>query len=116
MRFRTEVVREGENMGPIDWTYGFIGHFSTYCSTPEYKQERCDHAVAVLRRVVEHGDPRALQIRCGDYWYDVLDVGMYDGWPYWRPTPAVMVRDRVLGGAIWKFFYDLDDARAQSKP
>lgn len=44
--------------------------------------------------------------RCG--WGDVLDVGMYDGWPYWKPVPSVYSRG-PLGGE-WHCFSMLSGA------
>ena len=38
---------------------------------------------------------------------DVLCVGMYDGWPFWKPTPAIGIREPLSHGikAVW--FYNL---------
>lgn len=107
MKYRTEIVREGENVGPIDFSYDFIQHYGTHCCSDEQKREYCDAAVALLRTVAEADDPQDLRIRCDEWWYDVLDVGMYDGWPYWKPVPAVMVVERVFKTATWKHFYQL---------
>ena len=38
--------------------------------------------------------------------HDIWHVGMYDGWPYWTPTPAVQ-HAGVLGGGDTCFWYDL---------
>ena len=39
---------------------------------------------------------------------EVLDVGMYDGWPYWKPVPSVFTRS-ALGGGEWHCFAMLTD-------
>ena len=114
MKYRTEIVREGENLGPIDFNYNFIQHFDTHCCSDEKKREYCDAAVARLRQLAESADPTQWQIRCGEYWYDVVDIGMYDGWPFWKPDPAVMRLDRVFHTGVWEFFYSLDDVRKAS--
>lgn len=111
MKYRTEIVREGEKLGVIDWAHPFIDSFQNYCASDEQKQIYCDKSVAVLKQVTEADDPMMLQVRCDDYWYNVFDVGMYDGWPFWRPMPAVQVEDRVFHCAIWKFFYELAECR-----
>ena len=111
MKTRTVQVNEGENMGPIDFGYNFAAHYESLGAPPAQRKEREDHAVRQLRKLCNAPTLSGLQVRDGDYWYDVLDLGMYDGWPYWRPVPAVGVNDRVFGGLIWKFFYDIDDVR-----
>jgi hypothetical protein len=30
---------------------------------------------------------------------------MYDGWPYWKPTPAILTSGPL--GSEWHFFYDI---------
>jgi len=112
MKYRTVVERIGEKVGPIDWDYDFLGHYNRMCGCRDPRSiERSEKAVAILRHLSESD---GWQVRNGDYWYDVYDVGMYDGWPFWKPTPAVFVQERVLGGGQWKFFYELDEVRRKA--
>lgn len=113
MKSRTEVVWEGEKLGPIDWNHPFIDSFGNYCCNDEQKQKYCDEAVAHLRKVVEmfSEDGPRIQVQCSEYWYDVIDVGMYDGWPFWKPMPAVQTLDNVFRTAKWDFFYELRGVR-----
>ena len=116
MKYHTEIVREGELLGPIDWNHPFIDSFQHHCCSDAQKQEYCDAALTVLRRTCElNAAGESIEVRCGEYWYRVLGIGMYDGWPFWKPMPAVCVRDRVFGVAIWKFFYELEDVRTSTK-
>ena len=96
--------REGKLLGPIDWNYNFRSHFDCYCTDDAGKQKECDAAVAQLRSLcngksweatTDGGWPRV-------GWGRVLAVGMYDGWPYWRPVPSVLI-DGFLG-ASWHSF------------
>lgn len=112
MRTETRTVRIGERVGDIDWSYDFRSHFNNMCSNDARRDEACAQQVAKLRELesaIQSDKPmRATSDggwpRCG--WGRVLDVGMYDGWPYWKPTPAVLVAGPL--GAEWKFFYSLD--------
>ena len=111
MKYRTEVVREGELLGPVDWEYNFRQHFDSMGTRNEsVKDEYCKGRVDLLRRVESEIDS-GLQVWLshGSTWRDVLSVGMYDGWPFWKPTPALLCSS-VLG-AEWQFFYDLQEVR-----
>lgn len=104
MRVETRTVCIGERMGDIDWSYDFRKHFDCYCTTDEQRDKRCEEAKAMLRELEEaHREGRAFQAttyggwpRCG--WGPVTDVGMYDGWPYWKPVPSVRI------GSEWTCF------------
>lgn len=97
--------REGELLGPIDYSYDFLKHFESWGISAEEKKKRCDAAIEMLRVLESHehiyqattdgGWPRV-------GWGTVLAVGMYDGWPYWRPVPSVMIAG-PLGGE-WHTF------------
>lgn len=67
MKTRMVEERIGENMGPIDWTHPMA------LNKPLIWREAEKNPAGFLlngRRIVE--------------------IGMYDGWPYWRPTPAIL--------------------------
>lgn len=104
MKFRTVTERIGELLGPVDWSYDFLSHFSGYSGD---KEAHCLKAVDRLRKIVD--EPLRYEVttdggwpRFG--WSDVIDVGMYDGWPYWRPVPSVCKRS-PLGGCEWHAFH-----------
>lgn len=95
--------RIGEYMGPVDWSYDFASHFKG-CSE-NYREERCRQAVEWL--VTLDANPRDYEATtdggCPKFgWFKVLRVGMYDGWPYWRPVPAVLLAGPL--GTEWKHF------------
>ncbi len=110
MRTYTQTVREGERTGDVDWGYDFRQHFNSDAR----RDEICAKSVQRFRDIADlhaAGTPvRATTYggwpRCG--FGDVLDVGMYDGWPYWRPVPSVLMRG-VIGGAGWHSFCSLTD-------
>jgi hypothetical protein len=119
MRTRTVVERIGENMGPIDWSYDFRSHFNNYGSSDAHRDEVCkervewlrqmDHALKAGRTIeatTDGGWPRCC-------WGTVLDIGMYDGWPYWKPTPSVYTSG-PLGGE-WHCFAMITDVRATDR-
>lgn len=79
MRTRTVTERIGENMGPIDWEH------PTAKNMPEIwrEAEKCPGFLFNGRQI--------------------LDMGMYDGWPYWTPRPAICFLG-PLNSAEWTFF------------
>lgn len=111
MKTRTVVERIGENMGPIDWNYDFRSHFNNMCTSDAGRDEACARKVAILRDVVDAiADGRRVSVQThGDFGHEVLDVGMYDGWPYWKPTPSLFLSG-PLGGE-WKCFANLTGMR-----
>jgi hypothetical protein len=96
MRTETRTVHIGEWLGPIDWTYDFAAHGWDRggAMNPDLIPER----VANLR-AVEAGLAR------GERWTvyaygshrKVISVGMYDGWPYWKPTPFYLLESWLNG-------------------
>jgi hypothetical protein len=112
MRYVQRTERIGERVGDIDWGYDFRSHFNNMCSSDERRDQACAESVAQLRAIdAAWKEGRTVRVtsdggwpRFG--WGEVLDVGMYDGWPYWKPTPAVLKQGPL--GAEWKFFVHLD--------
>lgn len=49
--------------------------------------------------------------RCG--WKDVLEVGMYDGWPYWKLVPSVLMKNWM--GASWHSFSSITSIRKKKQ-
>ena len=105
MRYKTVEVREGEMLGPVDWGYDFRQHFNNLCSPDAYKDQRCAESVERLRKVADNPDAFLVVTSYADKQREVYAVGMYDGWPYWRPVPALLVGGTL--GPEWHFFYDL---------
>ena len=102
--------RIGEFTGNIDWDYDFKQHL-TNGSKPE---ERLAKQIAILRMIEAETDKyQATDYggwpRCG--WSDILQVGMYDGWPYWKPVPSVMLRSPVTRTGWWHSFCSIVDIR-----
>lgn len=116
MKTRMVEEREGELLGPVDWSHNFRQHFDNYCSTNEQRDKRCAETVALLKRLTEMiAEGKRCRIQCYDFSHSVITVGMYDGWPYWKPTPAILVNSPI-GGGDWKFFYDLTAVREDHRP
>ena len=99
-------LRQGELVSGIDFRYDFSRGFTLMmCSTryeqAAYKTQSVVQCVALLKslrpgkKVVSRGHTRT-----------VLEVGMYDGAPFWEPTPAVSYIDR-RGHLVYEFYFDL---------
>lgn len=104
MKTRTVTVREGEYLGPVDWDYDFRQHFNNYCCNDGAKDELSRKAVEKFR-MLEVGD----SVDEGYGPREVLEIGMYDGWPWWRPVPHYL-RNGTLGPE-WHPFYSIQEVR-----
>lgn len=86
MRTETVTVRIGENVGPVDWDH------PTAKDMPDIWREAekapADYVFSGYRR-------------------PILAICMYDGWPYWKPTPAIQFIG-PLNSAEWTFFNSYD--------
>ena len=80
MRTEQVTVRHGENMGPVDWDH------------PTAKDKP-----AIWREAEKRPDAYLFNDR------RIIAMCMYDGWPYWKPTPAVQFVG-PLSSAEWAFF------------
>lgn len=87
MRVWQETVtkREGENMGPIDWTH-------------ETAKDKPD-----LWREVEKNPSAYRYSPSGFSSFLIVEMCMYDGWPYWEPRPAFSYVG-PLGVVEWAHF------------
>lgn len=109
MKTRQVTVREGELLGPVDWDYDFVSHDWDHegSSSPDCIKER----VSMLRQI-ETGKHEATTDggcpRVG--WGEVITTGMYDGWPFWKPVPSVLINGTL--GAEWHWFGSITGVRA----
>jgi len=109
MRYETQTVRIGERLGDVDWSYDFLSHYDTFLGNDEKRAERCDRAKDNLRKMeaaVKADKPIKATVDGG--WprvgiKEVASVGMYDGWPYWRPVPSVLLHGQM--GSEWHPFW-----------
>lgn len=82
MRTETVTVRHGENVGPVDW----------------------DHPTAKdMPAIWREAEKNPQGFTFSEYRRPIIEICMYDGWPYWVPTPAVCFIG-PLNGAEWSFF------------
>ena len=79
MRTITVTERIGENVGPVDWNHETAKNMPPMWREAEFRPEN----YLINGRTI-------------------IAMCMYDGWPYWKPTPAV----RFVGpiGCEWAFF------------
>lgn len=112
MRYETHTVRVGERVGDIDWSYDFKGHIAvTYTGRDiDERVEQMKSRLLEIECAYKAGE-EILATTYGGWprigYGKVIDVGMYDGWPYWKPVPSV----QTLGplGAEWHSFSMITD-------
>jgi len=109
MKTRTITVREGELLGPVDFDHPSFAEITT--SPERYHHEH----VKLFREMCEgvaRGETWEATTDSGwpkIGWGKVLEVGMWDGWPYWKPMPSFLLASHL--GAGWHSWYVLADAR-----
>ncbi len=82
MRTETITVQVGEDVGPVDW----------------------DHPIAKgMPTIWREAAAEPARFCFTEYRREILRICMYDGWPYWRPRPAVQFIG-PLGSPEWAFF------------
>lgn len=84
MRTETRTIHIGENAGPVNWEHPTAKDMPNIWRDAEV-------------------NPSGYLIDYGHGGREILDICMYDGWPYWEPRPAVCYVG-PLGSAEWKFF------------
>lgn len=109
MKIKQVTVRDGEYLGPIDWDFDFdiLSWDNGGCMNPVIIKESVENL-----RKLESGDKYEATTdggcpRVG--WGEVTMVGMYDGWPYWRPHPSIYISG-ILGGG-WHSFSSVTEIR-----
>jgi hypothetical protein len=102
--------RIGEKLGPVDWSYDFTRHnwgggrggINPECSMV------ATNLLKELQEAIDAGI--AMDAQFYSVMQPVVDVGMYDGWPFWQPTPSVCVRGPL--GCEWHPWYGMSAIRA----
>lgn len=101
MKSRTVTVCEGEYLGPVDWDYDFSQH--AWGPNKSGVNPACiEQGKKLLRELTAPGSWLAMTY---SVYNEVLRVGMYDGWPFWKPTPYVCVMNTL--GPEWHPFYSI---------
>lgn len=99
MRYQQVTERIGELLGPVDWSYDFESH----CWGPDKGGTNpaiVESSKRVLRQICDEPDAKwMVGISHSDGLHELLAVGMYDGWPHWKPTPCICVSTWL--GAEW---------------
>ncbi len=90
VKYRTVTEREGEwhDDLPIDWAHEHISKFTA-------------EQTAELREMEKHPERFEATADSGwpaGGWRTVFKLGMWDGWPYWKPTPTILAAG-IIGGA-----------------
>lgn len=104
---RTITEHVGEYLGPVDWSYDFSSHDWTE-SRGGVNPESSARAKAWLKQI-EAALDKYLVTTDGGWpkigWKSVIRVGMYDGWPFWKPTPSIQIAGTL--GSEWHPWYSL---------
>lgn len=105
MRTETVTRNVGEYLGPVDWSYDFAFHFKGMSFREGELEKYIAQKVEWLRTLENNPDAYEATTDggCPKFgWHRICAVGMYDGWPYWRPVPSVCLSGTL--GAEWHSF------------
>jgi hypothetical protein len=111
MKTVTRIERVGEYLGPVDWSYDFTshdwgdGHGGVNPECSKQATEELQKLVALM----EQG--KTCTISLYGIEQRVLQVGMYDGWPFWEPTPSVLVATWL--GSEWHSWYSIRNVKVK---
>jgi hypothetical protein len=100
----TITHREGEWLGPIDYSYDW-NQYNTFPNNPEYRLKKIEK-LKEIEKLFQAGEKIRIYydpILAGE----LLEIGMYDGWPFWKPTPAVLLRH--WSGSEVHFWYSVGE-------
>ncbi len=120
MKTKTITVREGELLGPIDWDFDFREFYKDVypaaCNGEESHENHFQRAMTILRMLEAEPDKYEATTdggwpRCG--WGSIVHIGMYDGWPYWKPMPSVFITSWHVGD--WHGFHNIHDIRVKGE-
>lgn len=82
MRTYATTLCIGENMGPVDW----------------------DHPTAKeMPQIWKDAEKSPDQFTFSEHRREIIEICMYDGWPYWEPRPAIHFIGPLNSGE-WTFF------------
>lgn len=95
MKTRLVEERIGERVGDVDWNYDFYSHKLN----PDVVQSKINDLKRIEANIGHNVD---VYVRIHSNYLPVVDVAMWDGWPYWRPVPSVCVR--TWAGIEWHSF------------
>ena len=119
MKTKTITVREGELLGLVDWDFDFKEFYKDIynCGTPEQHEKMFQRSLTILKLLEQNPDKYEATTyggwpRCG--WGSILHVGMYDGWPYWKPVPSVCIQSWT-GMGEWCTFHNISDIRIKGE-
>lgn len=120
MKTKTITVREGELLGPIDWSFDFREFYKDVypaaCNGEKAHEEHFQRAMTILRMLEAEPDKYEATTdggwpRC--CWGNIAHIGMYDGWPYWKPIPSVFIISHIVGD--WQGFHNITDIRIKGE-
>jgi hypothetical protein len=97
MKLIQVTKRIGELLGPIDWSFDFMSISWDRNQGGGTNPEVVKQAVEDLKEMKVGDFVEVYGIR-----HKVLEIGMYDGWPYWSPFPSVCIETHY--GPEWHGF------------
>ena len=105
MKTIQQTVMIGENMGAIPGDYDFMAWWhesdgGLYPNNPEIVMQKGVQILQIQDLFIKNANVWILE-----YWdgprRKVIDVGMYDGWPYWKPVPNIQIMPILPGSGTW---------------
>lgn len=99
MKTYTEtVVRHEGEWFPLDENFDYMGE-KVYPNNPEIRKEKWELFLKCAK------NPKGYKIST-DYMFapkEIIDIGMYDGWPHWKPYPSFSIVE-ALGVETYSWY------------
>lgn len=105
MKHRTVTVYEGERLGDVPDDFDFEPFCKRFMGG--HHQGFLAESIATYREMLAafKADPNGLIASEGEFQHEVIDMGLYDGWPFWTPRPCYFWK--TWAGGEWREFYSL---------
>ena len=100
--FEKTEQRKGRKTGKIDAGFD-VNKYGLYPNRPEGLGGKLEMLIEI-ERLLQAGKKIKVTYE-GGFTLDLVDVGMYVGFPFWEPTPAFALKSWY--GQQWLYWYQL---------
>jgi hypothetical protein len=105
MKYKTVNVCEGERLGDVPVEFDYEPFCKRFMGGRH--QEMLAESITTYRDMLAayNENREGIIASEGDFEHEVIDMGLYDGWPFWAPRPCYFWK--TWAGGEWRNFYEL---------